>query len=137
MQKHCLFCGLVLNRHNKIYCSNKCQSDFLYTSFIKRYLDGFESGYSVPGISRHVRRWLFETRGRKCENCGWDKIHPTTKVVPVEVDHVNGDWKNCRPENLKILCPNCHSLTITFRNLNKGKGRELRLCSSNGRATDL
>lgn len=44
----------------------------------------------------------------------------------MQIDHIDGDYKNCRPENLRILCPNCHSLTPTFGALNKGKGRKLR-----------
>ena len=30
------------------------------------------------------------------------------------VDHVDGDWRNDRAENLRFLCPNCHSQTPTF-----------------------
>jgi hypothetical protein len=47
--------------------------------------------------------------------------------VPVEVEHIDGDWRNNRVENLKLLCPNCHALTATFRALNRGRGRAKRL----------
>jgi hypothetical protein len=47
--------------------------------------------------------------------------------VPIEVEHIDGDWRNSRVENLTLLCPNCHSLTATYRGLNRGRGRAKRL----------
>jgi 5-methylcytosine-specific restriction endonuclease McrA len=55
--------------------------------------------------------------------CGWDKINPITNNVPIELEHIDGDSTNNSLENLKLLCPNCHSLTPTFGALNKGNGR--------------
>lgn len=78
-------------------------------------------------LSQYVRRYLFEKYESKCCECGWSKVNPTTGKVPLEVEHIDGDWKNNKEENLKLLCPNCHSLTPTYRSLNKGKGRQNRL----------
>ncbi|MFJ7955370.1 HNH endonuclease signature motif containing protein [Streptomyces sp. NPDC096319] len=41
--------------------------------------------------------------------------------LPLEVDHIDGDWRNNRIENLRLLCPNCHSTTDTYRG--RGKRR--------------
>lgn len=46
-----------------------------------------------------------------------------TGKVPVVADHIDGDWQNNRPENLRLLCPNCDSLQPTYGGLNKGNGR--------------
>ncbi len=54
-----------------------------------------------------------------CEHCGWAQ-KTTGGYVPVELDHINGDRHDNRIENLRILCPNCHSLTPTYR----GRGRQ-------------
>ena len=61
-----------------------------------------------------IRERLFRERGRKCERCGWTETNPFTKIIPVQIDHKDGNNKNNAKENLEILCPNCHSLTEFF-----------------------
>ncbi len=55
-----------------------------------------------------------------CEHCGWSE---KTKdgYTPLELDHINGDRHDNRLENLRVLCPNCHSLTPTYRGRGKRK----------------
>ena len=43
---------------------------------------------------------------------------------PKNVDHIDGDAKNNKPDNLRILCPNCHAMTSTFGNRNKNSSRD-------------
>lgn len=54
----------------------------------------------------------------KCELCGWAKRSEDGRV-PVELDHINGKSRDHRLENLRILCPNCHSLQPTHRGRNR------------------
>lgn len=69
-----------------------------------------------------VRKYLFSKYEGKCCECGWNKTNPMTGLVPLHVDHVDGNSNNNREENLRLLCPNCHHLTPTWGSLNKRKG---------------
>jgi hypothetical protein len=67
-----------------------------------------------------------EKYNRACSLCGWSKINPATGNIPLEIDHIDGNAENNKEDNLRMLCPNCHALTPSFRNLNRGAGREWR-----------
>jgi Zn finger protein HypA/HybF involved in hydrogenase expression len=70
--------------------------------------------------SHKLKNRLFKEgiKPKRCEECGWAKISPDDRL-PLELEHVNGDSSDNRLENLKILCPNCHSLTLTYRKRKK------------------
>ncbi|WP_308407696.1 HNH endonuclease signature motif containing protein [Streptomyces sp. RKAG337] len=36
------------------------------------------------------------------------------RPMTLEIDHINGDWSDDRPHNLRLLCPNCHAITDTW-----------------------
>lgn len=49
-----------------------------------------------------------------CEQCRWAE-RTADGHLPLELDHINGDRHDNRLENLRVLCPNCHSLTAHHR----------------------
>jgi len=55
-----------------------------------------------------------------CEICGW-KERSKDGRLPLELDHINGESGDNRLENLRVLCPNCHSLQPTHRGRNRKK----------------
>jgi 5-methylcytosine-specific restriction endonuclease McrA len=63
----------------------------------------------------HLRERLFcaGLKKRKCEGCGLTEW--MGEAIPLELDHVNGVPDDHRLENLRVLCPNCHALTPTWR----------------------
>jgi len=85
--------------------------------FLKKIKNG-----DITFGERNYKNYLIYTFGEKCMECGWDKVHLKTGKVPIQLEHVDGNSSNNSLENLKLLCPNCHSLTPTYGSLNKGRG---------------
>ena len=129
-RKKCLFCGKETPRAGYKYCSNACQMEYQHQSYIKRWKAGEENGLQGLGIVlKHIKRYLRRKFGNKCCLCGWAKINSKTKQVPLVADHIDGNWRNNIESNLRLLCPNCDSLTPTYSGLNRGNGRKGRVLS--------
>lgn len=110
---------------NEIFCSTKCQQENKYQQYIRQWkngeVDGLRGEYQ---ISKYIRRYLFDKYNNSCQCCGWNKENPFTHNVPLEVHHIDGNYKNNSEENLQLLCPNCHSLTETYKAANKSGRKE-------------
>lgn len=67
---------------------------------------------------RIVKDELIEYR---CSKCGIDSWMGETLVL--DLDHINGNNRDNSLENLRYLCPNCHSQTCTYKGRNKNNGK--------------
>jgi HNH endonuclease len=78
-----------------------------------------EKARRIPGDRL---KWALTVLGveNRCSLCGAEPFW-RGRPLPLEVDHMDGDWRNNRVENLRLLCPNCHSTTDTYRGRAKGR----------------
>jgi hypothetical protein len=106
-------------KSSKKYCSTNCQTEFEYNDYIRKWKSGETSGTCVHGSSKHIRKYLFLKYDNQCCKCGWSVTHPVTGKIPLELHHVDGNYKNNSEDNLELLCPNCHALTPNYKALNK------------------
>ncbi len=67
-----------------------------------------------------LRRAMIESGfEHSCSCCGTRSEWMGSALV-LEIDHIDGNWRDCRLSNLRFLCPNCHSQTNTFGNKRRG-----------------
>lgn len=126
-KRYCIVCSNELKDSATKYCSRACQSKNQTKKYIDNWKNGKISGLSGEyGISDTIRKYLFEKYNNKCAECSWSKTNPSTGNIPLEVHHIDGNYLNSQEENLTLLCPNCHSLTESYKNGNKGNGRKDR-----------
>ena len=127
-KKKCLNCGKTLGHRAKVYCSMQCQNEYQYIKYIADWKAGIEDGLRGEyGISTKIKRYLFDKYNSSCCMCGWNETNHYSGKIPLEVHHIDGDYRNNREENLQLLCPNCHSLTNNYKSIGKGRvGRQSR-----------
>jgi len=110
------------NRLGK-FCSRACMGTFVHLQTISK----FEKGLLTDGKVRtpSIRKHLLEKQNNKCAECGMFNIWNGKDIVFI-IDHIDGNYKNNKPENIRAICPNCSSQTENFAGRNKGfSGRKL------------
>jgi len=90
----------TLNDFDEIFCGNS----------------RFSTGY----VKKVIQRESIITY--ECSSCGISDWRDAPIVL--EIDHINGNSRDHRLENLRYLCPNCHSQTPTWRGRNKNSGNK-------------
>ncbi len=81
--------------------------EIMYEKHKERFLNG-----KMVDRSK-IKKWLIEVVGEYCYICNL-KPEWQGKYLSLQVDHINGINNDNRFENLRLLCPNCHSQTSTF-----------------------
>lgn len=110
----CRNCGNAVRCRPNVYCSASCQQRF------KRRVR-VEAGTAKRTA---LKSYLLECRQHRCEVCGLTEW--MGKTIPLELDHKDGDSDNNRLGNLRLICPNCHAQTATYKAKNRGHGRHYR-----------
>lgn len=126
-QSKCLGCNsdFEYNAHqsNGKYCSIDCSAKGRKRKTIQAWRNAPET---YKRITQMIKMHLRENAGHACSECGWNKKNPVTGNCPLEIHHRDGNSENNTPENLQVLCPNCHSLTETWKALNKNASDDRR-----------
>ena len=68
--------------------------------------------HTYAGKTSTIKRALIAKRGHRCERCGLTEWQG--QPIPLQVHHCNGCNQDNDPDNLQLLCPNCHSLTESY-----------------------
>lgn len=105
----CVVCAT--NTTNAKYCSRSCQ-----------YRDKPDVG-SYKSINA-MRNYVLRHRPYICAVCGIAEWCGTP--LTLQLDHIDGNATNNIMDNLRLICPNCHSQTSTYCGRNYGKGRAYR-----------
>ncbi|MFN8527502.1 MAG: HNH endonuclease signature motif containing protein [Anaerolineae bacterium] len=129
----CMQCGKKIAYENRInrFCNNSCSAT--YTNQQRASPKSLcKCGNPVTGrhkwcdqcienkqynrkpfeafkTDRARRSYLLRTRGHKCESCGLSEW--LGRPITLELDHIDGNSDHNVLENLRLLCPNCHSFT--------------------------
>ena len=116
-KQKCLNCDNFVKKHHRtvMFCSYKCVNSYERKEQIK----------AGTASAKVIKSYLLEHYGNICMDpeCIWDfSIRP----INVELEHKDGNSEHNTLENCILLCPNCHSLTSTYKNKNAGNGRHRR-----------
>ncbi len=122
MKANCKNCGKEFkykpSQKYGIYCGNKCQGEY---SVKKRLTKNSRWHYNIA-------LYLKKLRGNKCEIC--DITDWIGKELVMHVDHIDGDRTNNTLENLRVICPNCHSQTETYASRNVSAEGKIKMAES-------
>lgn len=115
----CAVCGGLVNHKNHTCCSAYCRDVHYAATVVDPRVEAGEVRERAT-----LFKYLIRHNGQVCSECGLSEWRGV--LLPLEVDHINGDASNNFPSNLRLLCPNCHSITPTWKGRNKGNGRKAR-----------
>lgn len=150
MIKNCKKCGTEFNAYSKwgekSFCSRTCANSRVFSDEARHKksiaLKGKTNNLSPENLEKRIEKYkktvkarlltvAFESLGQDrkrlrvfaeqnscCAKCGLSEW--LGQKIVLELEHKDGNNTNNVRENLEGLCPNCHSLTDTWRGRNKG-----------------
>lgn len=111
-----MYCNKIFTFNNKTkygkFCSNQCNGKYKVEYITKPLIE-----QGLVSQSSTLKKYISNTKGYKCEVCNISEWN--NKEISLHLDHIDGNSDNNLPNNIRLLCPNCHSQTDTFSGRNK------------------
>ncbi len=118
---YCAYCGVkIINRHSR-FCSLLCSSEYKKNESYKRIEEDQIVSHGT------LRKYLLNKQNEKCSRCGWGERNPLSNSVCLDLHHKDGNAKNNRLSNVELICPNCHSLTETYKRVGDRNRKSFRI----------
>lgn len=119
--KICKQCHLVFYITKSVYeksifCSEACNCNHIKSLTLESFLNGNGNEYIIK--NKRIREYVINAQNDECAICHTSSTW-NGKPLSFVFDHIDGDWTNNVPTNIRALCPNCHSQTETFCGKNK------------------
>lgn len=103
----CLCCGKKTKNSAAKYCNTDCFHQHRWETVDRpRVLEG-------RGAVNTIKRYLIETYNEECSECG-QGTYWNDKQLVLQLDHIDGNSDNNHINNVRLLCPNCHTQTSTY-----------------------
>lgn len=91
------------------FCSTGCHHDYRSRT---QWIPAFERGEISD--SKNLKKHVVARDGDECAEC--ELTDWLGKPIILDLDHIDGNPTNNMPDNLRLLCPNCHRQTKTWGN---------------------
>lgn len=113
--RECKSCGKAFELQRSNRNNQNCNECIVNHTYNKK------ASIKDAGSDRSRKRLLIEECGNVCNVC--NQTEWMGEPIPLELDHIDGDSDNNQRDNLRLICPNCHAQTKTYKGRNKGSGR--------------
>lgn len=119
VKRTCQNCGEEFDAfsHTKgTCCSKKCGGEYKTKQrkiSLRKELDEGKHDGRRPSCVALIKEMVADEHGNQCCLCDQEPFH-NGLPLSLQLDHIDGDPHNNRWDNLRLLCPNCHTQTDTY-----------------------